>query len=131
MRRTVVLVLGLAFIVGSTFIDADQKKVVEGKQLEGLLPGAPAGFKVDQPATSSIESTDFGRLARAEQCRAVAVHDAGQRRATGAQLPAPGSAGPELMPRPFASSPLLLRTQGRCAGHAAGLCGRIPQRQCH
>jgi hypothetical protein len=66
MKRTVVLALALVFVVGSAFIVAAQKKVVDAKQLQGLLPGAPAGFKVDEPASGSIGSTPFGRISSAE-----------------------------------------------------------------
>jgi hypothetical protein len=62
MKRTVVLALALVFVVGSAFIVTAQKKVVDAKQLQSLLPGAPAGFKVDEPASGSIGSTPFGRI---------------------------------------------------------------------
>jgi hypothetical protein len=66
MKRTVVLALALVFVVGSAFIVAAQQKVVDAKQLQGLLPGAPEGFKVDEPASGSIESSPYGRISRAE-----------------------------------------------------------------
>jgi hypothetical protein len=66
MKRTVVLALALVFVVGSAFIVTAQKKVVDAKQLQGLLPGAPEGFKVDEPASGSIGSTPFGRISSAE-----------------------------------------------------------------